>query len=251
MYIYKLRSSNELVLQTGLSTADGILNYGKSMHLVAQSLIVGAPGGPSDAFEPSISTADEELYPGAAFVYEETNGQWLLAAQLPSMSGPNSFFGSSVAIWNDTALVGARGYREYLSSPLSITDLISASSGMAENSTGCVFTFKRTDDSLPHWNPSHSLFSPQPQEASQFGYSVMVRNGAIAVGASGQSEFFSFPPIAALLMLLVPLSDQFNGAIFIHSLVSDPAPSVSPTAAPFPNNNLYSFQAIRRLFSII
>ena len=48
---------------------------------------------------------------GQVFVYHVENSTWSLNYTLESVTGQNSYFGHSVDIYNDTIIVGARGFQ--------------------------------------------------------------------------------------------------------------------------------------------
>jgi hypothetical protein len=94
-YVF-VRSGATWVQETQLS-GDGEGAFGASVALSADSALVGAPGDDAAGVDS-----------GAAYVFVRTARTWARQAKLlPDDGAPGDFFGASVALATDTALIGA------------------------------------------------------------------------------------------------------------------------------------------------
>jgi hypothetical protein len=132
-------------------------NFGAAVALHGDSVVVGASGRRAD---PDIRAA------GAAFVFVRTDGAWAEQAELRAPAPTErDFFGNSVALHGDTALVGAYGY----------------GSGLER---GAAFAFRRNGTS---WSTPTRLIAPGADADGQFGSSVALSGTRALVGAEWDS----------------------------------------------------------------
>ena len=132
----------------------GFYGMGNAVDLWQDYAIVGA----------GIQKIGANTEQGAAYIYHKSNSNWLLQQKLVGPSGsPKDEFGTSVAIYNDIAVVGAPG-----------------KTVLGETSAGSVYVYKRTGTT---WNLLQTLISTNPQTDDVFGQCIAVSNGKIAVGA--------------------------------------------------------------------
>lgn len=97
VFVYEV-VEGEWILTTALQAPDLDPSFGYSVSLDGNYLVVGAA-----------STADTT---GAVYIYQRHFvGNWTLSQTMSSLSGPQSQFGYSVALSNDTLVIGAIGYR--------------------------------------------------------------------------------------------------------------------------------------------
>ncbi|MGE0683396.1 MAG: FG-GAP repeat protein [Candidatus Binatia bacterium] len=132
---------------------------GASVALSGDVALVGARGAnPKGNFS------------GAAYVFVRgTDGVWREAQILSADDGTaGNFFGWSVAVQGDTALVGARG------------------NGDDKNFPGAAYVFVRGSDSL--WTPKLKLTDPEGIGGDEFGYSVALQGDTALIGARGKNE---------------------------------------------------------------
>ncbi|MCB0494553.1 MAG: T9SS type A sorting domain-containing protein [Cyclobacteriaceae bacterium] len=100
---------------------------------------------------------------GAAYIYHFESGDWVEQAYLlPDTANDNEFFGISVALSGDFAMVGANG-----------NDEIGTNSGIA-------YVYKRSGDS---WSLYQSLTPESLKSFDEFGISIDISNNVAVVGA--------------------------------------------------------------------
>ena len=154
-YVYT-RSGTTWTLRQRLSDPDANSadTFGSSVALFGDTALVGADG----------ATVDGESAAGAAYVYTRSGKSWSLQQKL-SDPGANSAdtFGSSVALFGDTALVGADG---------ATVD--------GESSVGAAYVYTRSGTS---WSLQTELTDPAPALGSDFGWSVALATDTALVGA--------------------------------------------------------------------
>ena len=101
---------------------------------------------------------------GAAWVFELSSGSWSQVAKLTASDGSsNDYFGCTVAVDDDTAVIGAFG----------------------SGSAGAAYVFVRTSTG---WSQQAKLTSSDGASGDQYGYAVAVSGDAIAVGAFGDDD---------------------------------------------------------------
>lgn len=111
---------------------------------------------------------------GLVYVYSRgLTGTWTLSQSLTSVTGPNSQFGYSLAVFNQTIVVGAPGRFD--------------STSLANN-TGSVYSYQ-FNPATSQWTLNQSIASPAGDN-SYFGVSVKLSNFRLAIGADGYRKFF-------------------------------------------------------------
>ncbi|MDJ0657759.1 MAG: hypothetical protein QNJ40_26605 [Xanthomonadales bacterium] len=99
-----------------------------------------------------------DTLPGAAYVFDLQDGQWLETKIVPDDSQPKNLFGTSVALDGGTAVIGAPRY---------------------DVATGFAYIFEYADG---HWSQSTRL-EPADTQAAFFGGAVAIDGGHLIVGA--------------------------------------------------------------------
>lgn len=163
-YIF-LRSGNNWAEQAKLIAADGAAfdGFGNSVAINGDTVIVGAANDDGTA----------GTNQGTAYIFVRSGNVWSQQAQLIATdAAANDLFGSSVAIYGDTAVVGAC--------------LDDQSPGTNQ---GAVYIFSRTGSV---WMQQAKLVAPDAANLDQFGFSVAIYQDTIVIGAS----FDSFPGIS-------------------------------------------------------
>jgi len=160
----------ERVAELGPKGAANSKHFGMSVGVSGYTVIAGAyDDGPS-----------MENLCGAAYIFDRnTNGGWSQTARLlPSDGAPGDWFGQSVAISGNVALVGA---------PMKAVagEEAGEKAGSGQASSGTVYVFER--DLNTTWTQTAVLTVPDQPTVRQFGYSVSLR-GSIAVVTSFQGE---------------------------------------------------------------
>lgn len=210
VYIFT-RNAGVWSLQTKIKPASGAsgLNFGESIALDGDRLVVGAPGG----------------YGGYAYVFtRKTQGSeivWKESRLKPTGVGYNDFFGQAVDIWGNTIIVGT-DYDDYptmnsgsayvftrdganyiqsaILSPVAVpskrfgcsvaldrdTAIIGAYSDDEKgNLAGAAYMFKRTGDT---WTEKAKLTASDAAELDHMGMSVAVDGLQAIVGAYRKSD---------------------------------------------------------------
>lgn len=155
-------------------------NFGSSVAISKATIVVGALLESSAATGVDGNEADNSArHAGAAYVFTRSGGIWDQQAYLKaSNTGMDDFFGSSVAVSGDIAIIGATGED-------------SAAAGVngneGDNSTsfaGAAYLFERRDGV---WSQSAYLKASNTARADLFGGSVAVSGETVLVGAFSAS----------------------------------------------------------------
>ncbi len=162
------------------SNAEDGDHFGSAVAIDGGTIVVGAPeedgASMNDGAEPDSST---DLNSGAAYVFEKRDGEWLEQAYLKAPNpARRDDFGGSLAISNQTIVVGARHRNVSLHE----------GSPPAEE-TGAAFVFRHDQGG---WALEAELIASNAQEEDTFGWSVAIDGDRIAVGAP--LEDGRFPP---------------------------------------------------------
>ncbi len=176
VYVFR-RESNVWVQDAYLkaSNPDELDQFGTSVAIHGDTLVVGAPGESSgDAANPQ---DDGTIDSGAAYVFRRSDTGWQEEAYLKAANlGASDFFGTSVAIDGDTVAVGAIG--ESSSSAALPAD------NSARNS-GAVYTFQRTDTT---WQQQAFLKAAILDSGDAFGTSLSLHGDTLAIGAPNEDS---------------------------------------------------------------
>jgi hypothetical protein len=146
-----------------LIASDGATDnlFGASVAIYGDTAIVGAPGEVT-----SVS------YPGSAYIFGRNQGganNWGEVKKLTASDGDgNDFFGCSVAIYANTAIVGAEGAGE----PFNIR-------------LGAAYIFERNQGGANNWGEVKKLTASDAAELDFFGGSVAIYADTAIVGAEG------------------------------------------------------------------
>ena len=141
-----------------LEASDGVLldRFSASVAIWGDTSVLGAP---------------RRDWPdtGRAYVFARDAGAWSQSAILePADSGPGDKFGSSAAIWGDTAFVGAPGMDGYI---------------------GAVYGFARTSSG---WQQQCKLVAGDGKPPDFFGVSASIWEDRLVVGAPQASAAYVF-----------------------------------------------------------
>jgi len=136
-------------------------SYGSSVALCGESLIVG-----------SYEDTSRSVESGTAYVYGlSSSGGWDIQAKLrPSLGGDSDYFGWSVSCNDDTAVVGAYG------------------DDAQYTNSGAVYMYSKTDGV---WDEYGIFYSDGPSKNEHFGWSVVLKDQLLAVGAVGNSDLYT------------------------------------------------------------
>ncbi|MEP5255318.1 MAG: T9SS type A sorting domain-containing protein [Winogradskyella arenosi] len=157
-YIFN-RSGNSWTEQTKLTASDAAATdyFGYSVAIDGDYAIVGA-----------YNNAHAGYRSGSAYIFVRSGNSWAEQAKLTASDGVTSdYFGISVAIAGDSAIVGA-----YLDDD-------------AGSSSGSAYIFMRSGNS---WTEQAKLTASDADGADQFGYSVAIAGDSAIVGAYGNND---------------------------------------------------------------
>ena len=157
------------------SNANGFDNFGWSVSLSGDTLVVGASGEDSSA---GGGEADNSaLSAGAAYVFVRTGTTWTQQAYLKASNAEeDDQFGWSVSLAGDTLVVSAPGEDS------------SAAGGEADNgalSAGAVYVFVRTGTT---WSQQAYLKASNAEEDDQLGPEVSISGDTLVVSAPGEDS---------------------------------------------------------------
>ncbi|MCG8104488.1 MAG: cadherin-like beta sandwich domain-containing protein [Candidatus Thiodiazotropha endolucinida] len=160
---------------TNAEAEDG---FGGSVGISGDTLVVGAPREDSSARD---GEADNSaLDAGAVYIFTRNNGLWNQQAVFKATNAEEGDgFGASLAILDDTLVVGATGEDS------------SASGGKADNSTtsaGAAYVFTRSGGA---WTEQAYLKASNAGEMDGFGNSVAISGDTLVVGAFFESSSVS------------------------------------------------------------
>ena len=159
-----------------LTASDGASGhwFGQSVSVSGDVALIGAVG------------TDEG---GAAYVYQNDNGVWILDQRLSKADGvPFDFYGDSVSISGELIVIGAFGVNDF---------------------TGEAYVYRNDDGS---WTEDEVLMASDASEGDWYGYSVSVSDNMVLVGS-----YFDF------------VNGSQTGSAYVYELAeSDPPPIVQP-----------------------
>ncbi|ANB19032.1 FG-GAP repeat protein [Dokdonella koreensis] len=141
--------------------------FGTALAVHGDQLIVGASCSVYGGGRPAPEAADRpEASAGAAYVFTRTTeGVWVQTARLGAEEGtPSDKFGQAVAIFDDTAVVGAFEATLHGDRP----------------NQGAAYLFARSDAG---WQPVRRLAAADGKAGDQFGWSVALHGDRLLIGA--------------------------------------------------------------------
>ena len=147
--------------------------FGTSVAISGDTAVVGAVDAGAGSTKPGAKgndRSDQDDGPGAAFVFVRDGDTWSGQASLmpPKFQGGEEF-GCSVAICGDRLVVGAQMAGD-LKDP-------------SRNLAGAAYVFTRK---AAIWDPGTQIMASNAERGDQFGGSVAISGGTVAVGAVGE-----------------------------------------------------------------
>jgi hypothetical protein len=154
--------------------------FGYSVAVSGDTVVVGAPGEDSNATGVNGNPADDSAFAsGAAYVFVRSGMMWTQQAYLKaSNTGDLDCFGCSVAVSGDTVVVGA-----FLED--SGTTGVNSTPDEDAPGAGAAYVFVRNGGS---WTQQAYLKAHQVNGGDWFGYSVAVSGDTVLVGAHGEAS---------------------------------------------------------------
>jgi FG-GAP repeat len=155
-------------------------NFGASVSLSGDTVVVGAYGEASNATGVNGDQSDNSARSGAAYVFGRSGTTWHQQAYLKaSNTGFGDSFGWSVAVSGDTAIIGAPGEA---SNAIGVNGNQSDDSAI---SAGAAYVFVRngTDWSQQAYLKASNTDIPDRYFADGFGYAVAISGDTAVIGA--------------------------------------------------------------------
>lgn len=159
-YVF-FRSGSTWKQQAKLTASDAAANdfFGTSVSVSGDSVVVGAYSDDNDGGSNA----------GSAYVFTRSGSSWSQQEKLTASEGAaDDWFGWSVSVSGDTAVVGAR------------------SDSDAGSSSGGAYVFTRIGSI---WSQQAKLSAADPASGDQFGYSVSVSGDTAVIGANLDDDF--------------------------------------------------------------
>ncbi len=167
-YVFNLDGDNWPLEEATLIGGDSEFGdrFGWSVAVSGNRIVVGAPWDNLDVQDPDDPGGNITLPAvGSAYVFEFDGNTWL-GKKPEKLSAEDAakydLFGFSVAIHNDTVVVGARQDSAFVSDP------------------GAAYVFKINGDI---WSEEDKLTASDSADYDEFGYSVAINNTTLLVGA--------------------------------------------------------------------
>jgi FG-GAP repeat protein len=146
-------------------------NFGRSVAISGSTILVGA----------AYAVIDDNAFQGAVYAFDGSGSDWAQSQKLVASDGTvNTYFGWSLAIRGDSAIVGATSYDD--------------------PDAGAAYTFARGDG---HWAETGELASGDDTGVDLFGWSVAMSSTGALVGepeayvggnyAQGAAYFYDAP----------------------------------------------------------
>lgn len=138
-------------------------DFGTSLAMEGDTLVVGAPGHPGNGNDPS----------GAAYVFTRIGGAWVEQQILtPSQVEGAAEFGHAVAIGGGRIVIGARRDSQYFN-----------------GQSGSAFAFEYSGS---QWTEVQRIAPPQPENGGLFGSAVSISGETLVIGAEDTPAAYSF-----------------------------------------------------------
>jgi nicotinamide mononucleotide (NMN) deamidase PncC len=182
VYIFK-RSNSQWVQQAYIkaSNTGNDDRFGSSVALFDNTLIVGAPGEKSSATGIDGNQDNNSLSEaGAVYVFTRNNSQWVQQAYVKaSNTGNDDRFGSSIALFDNTLVVGAPGEKS------SATGIDGNQGNNSLSEAGAVYVFTRNNS---QWAQQAYVKASNTGNDDRFGSSITLFDNTLAVGAPGENS---------------------------------------------------------------
>ncbi|MGI8788129.1 MAG: carboxypeptidase regulatory-like domain-containing protein [Pyrinomonadaceae bacterium] len=154
-YVF-VHSGTTWIQQAHLIASDGVPNdlFGWSVAVSGDTAIIGT----------RLGDVGSNTNQGAAYVFFHSGANWTQQSQFIATNGAaNDNYGTSVAVFGDTAIVGAPGHTVVLNA-----------------SQGAVYVFVRSGTT---WTQQSRLIAADGSAGDQFGKSVAISGNTVVVGA--------------------------------------------------------------------
>jgi hypothetical protein len=171
--------SQQAYLKASNSEASDV--FGRSVSLSGDTAVIGALGESSNATGvDGDGTNNLAVESGAAYVFTRSGGTWTQQAYLKaSNSEASDYFGFSVAVSGDTAVVGA-----WLESS-NANGVNGDGTNNSASGSGAAYVFTRSGAT---WTQQAYLKASNTEAYDQFGRSLAVSGDTVVIGAPGESS---------------------------------------------------------------
>ncbi|MDF7799449.1 FG-GAP repeat protein [Pontiellaceae bacterium B1224] len=162
-YVFTRTSGSVWSQQQKLTADDAAASdyFGNSVGVSGNTALIGAS-----------RDGDHGSYSGSAYVFTRNNGLWSQQQKLTADDGAShAYFGASVSVSDDMALIGASG------------DM--ALFGASGSSSGSAYVFTRTDSV---WSQQQKLTADDGAAYDYFGVAVSLTGVTALIGASGDDD---------------------------------------------------------------
>ncbi len=158
------------------SNTDPIDDFGRSVAVSGDTVVIGAPGEDSSAAGVNANQADNAAsFAGAAYVFVRNGTTWTQQAYLKASNpGFGDNFGHCVAVSGDTVVVGAPGESS------SATGVDGNQTNNSAAQSGAAYVFVRSGTT---WTQQAYLKASNTGATDEFGWSVAVSGDTVVVGA--------------------------------------------------------------------
>lgn len=171
--------SQQAYLKASNTEADDL--FGWSVAISGDTIVVGARLESSNATGVNgVQSDNSALFSGAAYVFVRSGSTWTQQAYLKaSNTGSNDRFGSSVAISDDSIVIGAE---------LEASNATGINGDEADNSdsnSGAAYVFVRSGST---WTQQAYIKASNTDADDRFGQSVSISDNTLVVGAFGEDS---------------------------------------------------------------
>jgi putative Ig domain-containing protein/FG-GAP repeat protein len=195
------------------NTGTGPSQFGASMAVSGDTIVVGAPG------KDLISPSDPTQKAGAAYVFVRSGGSWSQQAELKASNTDRlDAFGWSVALSGGTIVVGAPG---------EASKALGVNGNQADNSAleaGAAYKFVRSGSS---WSQQAYLKASNTDAGDRFGRFVAVAGDTVVVGALDEDS-----SATGVHGNQYDNSAEGAGAAYVFAVGPGEAPAITSAAPP-------------------
>lgn len=174
--------TQQALLKAGNSDTNDL--FGTSVAIWGDTIVIGAPFEDTKGTGANSPPNEDAPNSGAVYVFTRNAGTWTQQACLkPSNGIPYDEFGRSVAVWEDTVVVGTPKEDSNTTGVNSTRDASTLSA--RAYSSGAAHVFVRH---LGEWTEQAYLKGSNTDEDDRFGQSVAITEDCVVIGAPGEDS---------------------------------------------------------------
>lgn len=157
-------------------------NFGRSVAISNDTILVGAPGKDFDTNGNGVincNSTPRECDLGSVYVFQRDQGgpnQWGEIRKLSSSTG--LLFGNDLAIAGDTAIVGSYAENRDINGD-----------GIVEFGLGAAYIFEQNLGGTNNWGERKKLTASDGEENELFGYSVAIAGDTVVIGVPNENHY--------------------------------------------------------------